>query len=417
MFQNFIQSLTRRIGRESSMWGLLRLCAVLLVLAGMALWSSTINLDPKHFPWILFSFSGLRYWIFPLVGFIGALLLAAHYMRDLFELASIRHGVRHVIAILFGMSLPSATIEQGAIALQQDKVNLLERIGGPGVIDVAPGNLVLLENQQGPSNVYGSGYHYVSRREFIKSIARLEDQHGYIESTKATTKDGIEITVREVRYHYRLKPSRRYGEYIPRSPQDPFPYSNLSMRNYTYHRTVSTLGLTPLPMAVNFIVDGVITDYVCEHQFDHIVDPPIGVDPRAEIRRNFDLERIKDRFRDLGMELLWVDIGHFDVSEEVWQQRLETWEAKWEGAANIAREDGETRRQTYRRLARAQGRADALTQMIAELSKARAEGATRENIQDLVMLYTAQILEEMTDTRQMPGGDQPKRLNSAAPPK
>ncbi len=138
-------------------------------------------------------------------------------MRDLYELPSVRLGMRYVVSTLFGFFLPTLRVEHGRIVSDPGQINLLEHIGGPGYLNIASGNLVLLENPAGPSNVYSAGFHFVSRREIIKEVMSLEDQHGYIESRKATTRDGIEVEVREIRYHYRLRPSRRQGElYSPR---------------------------------------------------------------------------------------------------------------------------------------------------------------------------------------------------------
>ncbi|MBP1693716.1 MAG: putative rane protein [Chloroflexi bacterium] len=384
--------------RETGSGGLIRLVLVLFVITAMAIWSIRAFSVPDRLVLLFFSLRGLRYWIFPIAGLLIAILLAGHYLRDLYELPSLRLGIRYMISVVFSLGLPALKIDKDRIDTDSEKVNLLERIGGPGNLNILPGYLALLENPEGPSNVYAAGGHYVSRREWLQAVANLEDQHGYIESRTATTKDGIEVTVQEIRFHYRLWPSRRHGEYVPRSPEAPFPYSNQSMRNYIYNRVVSEKGLVSLVDSLDNVVSSVITSYVNEHHFDYLTSPQFGVDPRGEIRKKFQEEGTRERFRNLGTELLWVDIGHFDVADEIWQKRVETWSAKWVGEAKLQREEGAAKRLSAHRTALAEGRANALEDLIQTLDNARLQQTPKDRLRSLVLLYTAQILEEMSET-------------------
>jgi len=183
-----------------------------------------------------------------------------------------------------------------------------------------------------------------------------------------------------------------------------------AMRSYTYNRSVGIREkmayLTPIDSALNIFIDGVITDYIYEHQFDDLVDPQRDIDPRREIKKNFESAEKRRTLRDYGIELFWVDIGHFDVDEKVWQTRVFSWEASWVGTANIAREDGKMRLQMYQRLARAEGRVGALKAMIESLNEVLENAVQRgdhvENLRKLLLLYSAQILEEMNVTTFLP---------------
>jgi hypothetical protein len=405
----------RAISNEKPICVLIRLLIVALLLLACVFWSASLFTSPERYPWILFSLEGLRFWIFPLAAFGSALLLAGHYARDLHELPKTSDGIRHVVAGLFGISVPVLKIEKGEMVLDPQRPNRLELIGGPGRLNVIPGNLVLLENDQGPSNVCGAGFHYVSRREKIRAVASQEDQLGYVESRKATTKDGIEIEVKEIRYLYHLWPSRKSGEYSPRSPVNPFPYSMQSLRKFAYNRLVNQDGLTSVPDAMNLIVGAAIADYINSHRFDDLAtpNPDVSPQPRDEIWSNlFTQENFQERFRNLGMELIWVDIGHFDVSEDVWNWRVLTWGAKWRGPAYLRRRLGQIRGLTYERIARAEGRADALRLIIDELEEARLLGTPAQNLRKLVLLYTAQIMDELSASRKLIGQfpDNPPQL-------
>lgn len=399
MIHSVFQPVLHFFSAEKRSAGLVRLGIVIFILVGITLWSASAFSPPDRFPWIIFTLQGIKYWILPLAGFLAALVLAGNYARDLYDLESLRSGMRYVLSTTFARSLPSLKIDRVDVDLDPKQGNQLARIGGPGYLNILPGYLALLENSSGPSNVYSAGIHYVSRREFVKEIASLEDQHGYIETASATTKDGILVIVREIRYHYRLRPSRRQGEYIPRSPVTPFPYTLQSMRNYTYSRYVSHVGLTSMPIALDFIVNGAITDYINTHRFDDLTSPGWDTQPHPRTQIWNDLttrESFRERFRAYGIELLWVDIGHFDVdNEDIWKWRVQTWGAHWQGVASLPRGLGQVRRQTYEKIARAEGRADALSLLIDNLNDARLQGLPAENLRSLVLLYTAQILDEL----------------------
>jgi len=105
----------------------------------------------------------------------------------------------------------------------------------------------------------------------------------------------------------------------------------------------------------------------------------------------------------LGIELLWVDIGHFDVADEIWQKRVETWSAKWIGQAMLYRNEGEAQRLTAHRQALAEGRADALEDLVHTLNDARLKEIPMDQLRNLVLLYTAQILDEMGDKKKEKG--------------
>jgi hypothetical protein len=411
MIQNLVGSVFNIMTHEGRIWNIFRLMLILLMITGMAFWSASVFTRPEQFPWVLFSLAGLRFWVFPIAGFLGALLIVGHYISDLYELPGLTHGVRHTLSILFGFGLPALHISDGRVENNINGINLLERIGGPGLLNVDPGNLVILENQTGPSNVYAGGSHFVSRRETIKDVVSLEDYHGFIDERRATTRDGIPVIVRNINYHFRLRPPRRAVDHSARRPDDPFPYSMQGIRNYVYNRSVTPDGLTGIDAAMNINVGGAITDFISDSQFEQLMLPGAGTDPRMVIRNQLSTPARQNQFRNLGMELLWVDIGHFDVEDNVWAERVRTWGARWVGTAEIDHALGESQRLTSHSRARAEGRADALRGLIETFEDARLNGTPPQSLRNLILLYTAQILEEIGEygvdqsPGELPGGE------------
>jgi hypothetical protein len=101
--------------------------------------------------------------------------------------------------------------------------------------------------------------------------------------------------------------------------------------------------------------------------YDHQLATPRYQDKesREEIKKNIFSKGTREKLRNLGAELLWVDIGHFDIPDKVTEQRVKTWQAKWHGIAERERAEGEAFRLTYLE----QGRAEAQAELIMKIVK------------------------------------------------
>jgi hypothetical protein len=169
--------------------------------------------------WLLFERDdwrhALRYLIIPGGAFLMALMWGARYLQDIYEMKSYSGALRYMVASLFGLSYPFLTIDQGKKQVEVDEENLLDVIGGPGYVNIRPGNVVLFEQLNNPSSVRAEGLHFISRFETVKEIANLEDQHGYIDQLRAVTKDGV-VVARDIHYRYAAV-NRKLGEPFARA--------------------------------------------------------------------------------------------------------------------------------------------------------------------------------------------------------
>jgi len=66
----------------------------------------------------------LRYWIMPVAALMGALLVAANYLRDIYELPRVRMGLQHLTASTFSLWLPVLHIRDGKKVLKEGEINL-----------------------------------------------------------------------------------------------------------------------------------------------------------------------------------------------------------------------------------------------------------------------------------------------------
>jgi hypothetical protein len=319
---------------------------------------------------------------------------------------------------LFGLfPYPRLFIAEGKKHIRPDEINLVDAIGGPGYVIIQPGNAVLFEKLQNPAAVRSAGVHFISRFETIKEIVSLEEQDGEIDEVTTTTKDGIEVKVKDIRFCYRLRPGRRVGGATGRTVENPYPYSVQAVKNMVYNRSVTEEGVpTSWFGSLRFYVVNAITDYINVHSLDQLTAPGwTGEDPRGSIKQVIFSNKTRSLLKNYGAEILWCDIGHFEVPEKlVAEQRLTTWQTKWAGYADRTRTEGEAQHLIAQELGRAEGQAALLTSIARALDEIGLNGETRPHLRSIVLMRTAQILEAMTDNFGLPeGGAAPQGTNQA----
>lgn len=380
-----------------------------------------------------FSWESLRYYLLPVVTGIIALFFGARYVQDIYNLNSYSSALQYLFASLFSVFYPFLRIENGQAVVNEDETNPLLEIGGPGYVLISPGNAVLFERLRRPSNVRGQGMHRISRFESIKEIVNLTDQHGVINHVSAASKDGIVVTVHDIQFRYRC--GQRASVLANRSQNNPYPYSVHAIRNLVYNRGMrfrdGHTEVTPLDAAINFAIDGDILRYIRSHLLDAIIAPrdekepeserddpteslgqkgyvdwkPAEVvpelqrtDPRSKIRRMMNSPGTRRSFQNMGIELIWFDIGHFSFEDPaVEEQRISTWSAALAGESSLLRAKGEAFGQALREMARAQVQSELLVSMVHALHEAGlTSDLDREGMYKVVLLRASQVLESLS---------------------
>lgn len=343
-----------------------------------------------------------RFLVAPFVAFLVALLVGARYIQDIYELKSYRSAMWYLLSSMFSSMLlwnyPTLFVSNGQKQIRPDEVNPLDAIGGPGYVVIEPGNVVLFERLHATAAVRSEGLHFISRFERIKDIINLTEQEGELAEVGATTKDGIEVKVRNVRFRFRLRPGRRLGGLMSRTWEEPYPFSVRAVRDMVYNRSVNEDGsLTSWFMATKFIIETAITDYINTHSIDDLTAPgKSGEDARAKIKKDLYGRGARMGLKNLGAELLWCDIGFFDVPDsQIADQRLEAWQTRWIGDAERLRGEAESRRMANQELGRAEGQAELLNSIAQALQDTGLKGDSRANLRSIVLIRTAQILEAL----------------------
>jgi regulator of protease activity HflC (stomatin/prohibitin superfamily) len=364
-----------------------------------------------HFLISLLYPQSLRHLMPPLVGCVLAVLLASNYVRDLFELPDLHTGYRYLTASMFGWDYPSINIKEGGYEvtekakpgpgqIEKAETNPIPKIGGPGYVNIAPGNVALFERMGKPSKIAGAGKHFIGRFEALREVLDLRDQIRSRDEVKAMTKDGIPVKVRNTQASFRVRTGSRRRE---RKPDETYPFSSAAVRRIAYGKTVSLRGTSAWTDGAINSVTGAIRGYISRVTLDELVsrDGTPGsvapdaagaqkkpLDPRDKIKADLNSDASYVRFADMGIELLWVSLGHLETPKDVIDQRIEAWEAEWQGEEQVKLAQGEAYKMRAMEYARAAARLEFIEKIIADMPLS-AEGAPSA---EFIFLQFAQAL-------------------------
>ncbi|MBI5052031.1 MAG: hypothetical protein HZB52_02045, partial [Chloroflexi bacterium] len=152
----------------------------------------------------------LRHILPPFVGSYLAIRLASNYVRDLFEIADLTTARHYLQASIFGWDYPKVKISgAGYETGEAQDTNPIPKIGGPGFVNVGTGYVAVFERVGGPSKVAGSGEHFIRRFEHLREVIDLRDQFRKKDGVKVYTKDGIQVSVRNVEVAFRIHTQSR----------------------------------------------------------------------------------------------------------------------------------------------------------------------------------------------------------------
>jgi len=274
-----------------------------------------------------FHWASLRFYLLPIFTFILAWLLCARYLQDIYNLPSLKACLRNLFACLFGMGYPTLTI---AAAEENEKPvdsSYLPDIGGPGYLEIRSGYAVAVSSPQATSNIYGEGLHFLQRGEKVEEIADLNDQTDRIEAVSAFTHEGVAIRLSDIHFGYRLKTTPAIDAKSREKATKPYLFSTHALRYLLQSRVVTEQGLTDWRMMVKGMIRSTISDFIYQHTVRELLKPPADYNPYADLKKLFQSRAFRERLRKMGTELLWINLGLFDLEKEAYKQALlETWQ-------------------------------------------------------------------------------------------
>jgi regulator of protease activity HflC (stomatin/prohibitin superfamily) len=330
----------------------------------------------------------LRHALPPVIAILWALGVASNYVRDLFELPDYETGNEYLMAAMFGANYPYIGLKSKGYEIDEATIKRMGRdvtleahpivkIGGPGYVNVAQGNVALFEHVGGPSQVVGTGLHFIRRFETLREVVDLRDQFRERSEVKAMTKDGIAVTVQNAQVSFRVRTSNR-----PRTRQEVYPFSVSAVKRIAYGKTVGPKGPSTWTESVPNSAAGNIRGYISRTLLDDLIARPEGEahDPRDKIKAIFDHKDTRRRFNDMGVDLLWVSLGHIKTPQDVLDNRVFAWSAGWERQAKVTLSEGEAHSLRLMEYAKAMARVDLIETMMQTLPTDISDTQTAEMI-------------------------------------
>jgi hypothetical protein len=117
------------------------------------------------------------------------------------------------------------------------------------------------------------------------------------------------------------------------------------------------------------MVAGIIRNHLSRMTLDEITDKREGDpnSPREKIKQTLEHKDTRKRFASMGVDLLWVSLGHIETPEDVLDQRIRAWEAGWEGEARVTIAQGEAEKVRAMEIAKAKARLEIIEKITGGL--------------------------------------------------
>ncbi len=366
-----------------------------------------------------FSRQVLRHAVPAALGFALAVYYGASYLRDLLELPDLQQGLNYLVATVFGRGYPRMSINAGQASVADPVTNPMLKIGGPGWVDIKIGNAALFEKVVGPSAVLGAGTHFIRRFETLREAFDLREIERVKNDVKLMTKDGVPIVLNELRVRFRIRAREL------RTESNPYPAMTSAIRRAAYSRKVNAKGLEVWADMVTGSARGTIGDWIGRHRMDELIPPPRdGNQPEAAapppyrqaLHALFHDKQTRQKFADMGAEIIWVSVGHLrpdpdvdpdlavdrDVTgrDKIHTQLIDTWKSSHAARAQDEISDARAYARWLSDTARAEAESELILTLTAGLSEARANGLPLDDVlADRLIEYVSDPALRETDRR------------------
>lgn len=264
--------------------------------------------------------------LFPvLIAGVLALHLGAAYLTDLFELESTGIAYRYLLGAVFGLSYPVLTIDRGQVETL-DQANPLLRIGGPGYLNLHLGFAAVFETIDGQPKIYGPtrerSEFFIQGFERLREVIDLRDQLRQLDEVRTVTKDGIVVYARDVQIVFRA-----YGG-EQRTAGSPLPVETRSVLSLAYGGQVGEAGPSHWTDTLPDLARNELEAFVAGRTLEEFLALPQQASkrreagpthvhiPRRELTESFHTAARRARLRELGLELVWLGVGTWEVRDD-----------------------------------------------------------------------------------------------------
>lgn len=330
----------------------------------------------------------LRHFIPVAVGWLLAYLAALSLVRLLYDLPE-SNIARAYLSRLVGEAAqgPATAVSGKTLASLRESSELL-RVGGPGLIQVPPGEVAVTEVNGRFYRLIPPGKHKIGRYEYVHTLLDLRLQERQLSDVPLLTRDGIDLTT-NVTLAFRIET----GGAVP-TRDNPFPYNPEAVRLAAYAEiNRSDNKIFTWQDAPGNLARGMLAGIILRYRLDELLHPQGRRDPALTL--NQELERLlRTALADVGIELLSAHIGRLEMKPEVAQQYIDYWQTDLAMRAQLTVAEGKAESLAELEIARAEAEVYMMQAIMEGLENARRAGGLG-TMREVVALRMIEALEKM----------------------
>ncbi len=335
-----------------------------------------------------------RFALIPLftMGFVT--YMAGLFVDEIYGLVTPGLGLRFVLNTLFAFSFPDIRIRRGQMTAPIENIEMLERIGGPISLMIQADTAVLFQRTRTPGLSATNQGFFMAPFVRIDRMVSLEDQEGVRNEIKTVSRDGIQVSLTDVCFRYRILPADCDGRRLVRSIERPYSFEDNALREIAYNAANTSNGEDTWATMVGRMVVGYVIDFINLHTIDFLTAPrQDGRAPRDEVNRALNTQ-VQNQLQGVGAQLLWIDVGHIDIVDSaIDEDRTDLWAADWAGSANARRVFADAAQSALHDLGRAEAQAQMIMGITRSLQGLDLNVLPRDQLATMLLMRTGQLLE------------------------
>lgn len=262
----------------------------------------------------------------------GAYVLAVRFVQGVYGLPTFSEGREVLNRLLFGQRAfgPWIRASEGELDDKELEKHVLSRVGGPGSLVVYADTAAVLEKAGRFTQVLTSGFPRLAPFEKVYATVDLRPMHQQY-PVEAMSKEGIRVTC-EADISYQLDNSGL----VPNKDR-PFPVEDRTVFKAAMATWIREENRPATQQVMDWSgrvilseTEGNLRSILARYTLDQLV----GLVPsqtgayREEIRQELETA-LQHAVPKLGARLLKVELGDITVQDEIAQQWLQAWRARW----------------------------------------------------------------------------------------
>lgn len=336
----------------------------------------------------LFHWRVLRHLIPVATGGYLAYRAVVGLVKTLYELPDDDNATRFLARLRAASpaGIPPVTLKSSTLAADRAKSVLL-RVGGPGMVKVSAGDVVVTEFNGRFQQILPAGTHKLGRFETIHSVLDLRLQDRSVKDITLLTRDGVELMA-DLTINFRIQRGS------DPTPETPFPFAPEAVRRAAYHMRVQSDIVDTWQTHPPKMAQQTLYAVVAELNLDDILEPDTeNEEPYFTINNRLQT-RLRPELANLGLELVAAHVDQVSLPQLVTEQVLDFWQTRWEIQRQLAAIEGEAEALQEIDLARTEAEITMIQAIIEGVRLARQQGSP-STMRDVVAMRLLEALERM----------------------